>query len=126
METGPSATMPAWIRSTQSITQLVAKDLKTIRLQEFIISASEFVLSDSSSERKVSVAKSESADSGVGADTLEVQDDQDDCSETERRVIRPDDFTVRELLNFDEVICDQGLIDCVDISLAAHVSGRGG
>ena len=99
--------MPAWIRSTQSITQLVAKDLKTIRLQEFIISASEFVLSDSSSsERKVSVAKSESADSGVGADTLEVQDDQDDCSETERRVIRPDDFTVRELLNFDEVICD--------------------
>ena len=100
--------MPAWIRSTQNITQLVAKDLKTIRLQEFIISASEFVLSDSSSERKVSVAKSESADSGVGADTLEVQDDndQDDCSETERRVIRPDDFTVRELLNFDEVICD--------------------
>ena len=126
METGLSATMPAWIRSTQSITQLVAKDLKTIRLQEFIISASEFVLSDSSSERKVSVAKSESADSGVGADTLEVQDDQDDCSETERRVIRPDDFTVRELLNFDEVICDQGLIDCVDIALAAHVSGRGG
>ena len=56
----------------------------------------------------MSVAKSESADSGVGADTLEIQDDndQDDISETERRVIRPDDFAVRELLNFDEVICD--------------------
>lgn len=58
-------------------------------------------------ERKVSVAKSESADSGVGGDTLEVQDDQEDYSETERRVIRPDDFAVRELLNFDEVMtCD--------------------
>ena len=59
-------------------------------------------------ERKVSVAKSESADSGVGGDTLEVQDDQDqeDYSETERRLIRPDDFAVRELLNFDEVTCD--------------------
>ena len=102
--------MPAWIRSTRSRPQLVAKDfLKNhFRLQELIISASEFVLSDSSSERKVSVAKSESADSGVGADPLEVQDDNDqgDISETERRVIRPDDFAVRELLNFDEVICD--------------------
>ena len=102
--------MPAWIRSTRSSPQLVAKYLKKnhFRLQELIISASEFVLSDSSSERKVSVAKSESADSGVGADPLEVQDDndQDDISETERRVIRPDDFAVRELLNFDEVICD--------------------
>ena len=58
-------------------------------------------------ERKVSVAKSESADSGVEGDTLEVQDDQEDYSETERRVIRPDDFAVRELLNFDEVMtCD--------------------
>ena len=57
-------------------------------------------------ERKVSVAKSESADSGVGGDTLEVQDDHEDYSETERRVIRPDDFAVRELLNFDEVTCD--------------------
>ena len=65
-------------------------------------------MSDSSTERKVSVAKSESADSGVGGDALEVQDDQDhdDCSETERRVIRPDDLAVRELLNFDEVTCD--------------------
>ena len=65
-------------------------------------------MSDSSTERKVSVAKSESADSGVGGDTLEVQDDQDhdDCSETERRVIRPDDLAVRELLNFDEVTSD--------------------
>ena len=65
-------------------------------------------MSDSSTERKVSVANSESADSGVGGDTLEVQDDHDhdDYSETERRVIRPDDFAVRELLNFDEVIRD--------------------
>ena len=55
----------------------------------------------------MSVAKSESADSGVEGDTLEVQDDQEDYSETERRVIRPDDFAVRELLNFDEVMtCD--------------------
>jgi len=77
--------------------------LDTINTEE-ATTASEFVLSDSSSERKVSVAKSESADSGVGADTLEIQDDndQDDISETERRVIRPDDFAVRELLNFDE------------------------
>ena len=47
----------------------------------------------------MSVAKSESADSGVGGDTLEVQDDQDqeDYSETERRLIRPDDFAVRDI-----------------------------
>ena len=70
-----------------------------------MISDSQFYLSNSS-ERKVSVAKSESADSGVEADVLEIQDDNDneDYSETERRVIRPDDFAVRELLNFDEVI----------------------
>ena len=59
------------------------------------------------SERKVSVAKSESADSGVGADNIENQDDHEECSEIEqRRVIKPDDVAVRELLNFDEVYCD--------------------
>ena len=83
---------------------------QTIRLDlnnVIFISDSQFVVSEAG-ERKVSVAKSESADSGVGGDTLEVQDDQDqdDYSETERRVIRPDDFAVRELLNFDEVTCD--------------------
>jgi len=55
------------------------------------------------SERKVSVAKSESADSGVGADNIENQDDHEECSEIEqRRLIKPDDVAVRELLNFDE------------------------
>merc|ERR1712227_61483 len=55
------------------------------------------------SERKVSVAKSESADSGVGADNIENQDDHEECNEIEqRRVIKPDDVAVRELLNFDE------------------------
>merc|ERR1719392_127129 len=55
------------------------------------------------SERKVSVAKSESADSGVGADNIENQDDHEESNEIEqRRVIRPDDVAVRELLNIDE------------------------
>jgi len=56
-------------------------------------------------ERKVSVAKSESADSGVGADADTVIDNQDDSQEyieNERRVIKPDDIAVRQLLNFDE------------------------
>ena len=57
------------------------------------------------SERKVSVAKSESADSGVegdvDAENVENQDDNEEISE--RKVIAPDDFAVRELLNFDEV-----------------------
>ena len=48
-------------------------------------------------ERKVSLAKSESADSGVGAEPGEEE------AEAERRVIRPDDTAVRRLLNFDEV-----------------------
>ena len=51
-------------------------------------------------ERKVSLAKSESADSGVGAEPGEEE------AEAERRVIRPDDTAVRRLLNFDEVIVD--------------------
>ena len=54
----------------------------------------------------MSVAKSESADSGVGADADTVIDNQDDSQEyieNERRVIKPDDIAVRQLLNFDEV-----------------------
>ena len=48
----------------------------------------------------MSLAKSESADSGVGAEPGEEE------AEAERRVIRPDDTAVRRLLNFDEVIVD--------------------
>ena len=56
----------------------------------------------SEQERKVSVAGSESADSGVG-DTGDHEEDQRDQETGERRVIRPDDSAVRQLLNFDEV-----------------------
>ena len=45
----------------------------------------------------MSLAKSDSADSGVGAEPGEEE------AEAERRVIRPDDTAVRRLLNFDEV-----------------------
>ena len=45
----------------------------------------------------MSLAKSESADSGVGVEPGEEE------AEAERRVIRPDDTAVRRLLNFDEV-----------------------
>lgn len=57
---------------------------------------------NSEQERKVSVASSESADSGVG-DTGDQDEDQRDQEAGERRVIRPDDSAVRQLLNFDEV-----------------------
>ena len=54
------------------------------------------------SERKVSVAKSESADSGVEGDVDAENVENEEISE--RKVIAPDDFAVRELLNFDEVM----------------------
>ena len=55
----------------------------------------------SEQERKVSVASSESADSGVGDTGDNEEGDQETAGE--RRVIRPDDVAVRQLLNFDEV-----------------------
>merc|ERR1719150_91419 len=60
-------------------------------------------------ERKVSLAKSESADSGVGAEPGEEE------AEAERRVIRPDDTAVRRLLNFDEEEEDEYIEEESDI-----------
>ena len=48
-------------------------------------------------ERKVSCA---SSDSGLGC---EGQEREEQREETDKRIIRPDDVAVRELLNFDEV-----------------------
>ena len=75
------------------------------------------------SERKVSVAKSESADSGVGADNIENQDDHEECNEIEqRRMIKPDDVAVRELLNFDEVHCGDYIF--FNLAFACNLGGR--
>ena len=57
-------------------------------------------------ERKVSVAGSDSADSGVGDTGDTVGDHEEELENGERRVIRPDDSAVRQLLNFDEVTND--------------------
>jgi len=82
----------------------------------FKISGSQYEMS----ERKVSVAKSESADSGVegdvDAENVENQDDNEEISE--RKVIAPDDFAVRELLNFDEEEEDDYLEDESDVENA--------
>ena len=67
-------------------------------------------------ERKVSVASS--ADSGVG-DSLNDDNTEDvsDASAGERRLIRPDDSAVRQLLNFDEVNKEQDHLWCLDCHL---------
>jgi len=81
--------------------------------------ASSYKLSGSQyemSERKVSVAKSESADSGVEGDVDAENVENEEISE--RKVIAPDDFAVRELLNFDEEEEDDYIEDESDVDNA--------